>query len=97
MRADLFFQFLLRTTPVDSSQDVLQLLPPRHTSPFLLGRLEDAADGVRQPFPLRGLRDQLLTTRGRQPVILRAAVVFGCSPFSGDPAAALQPLECWVE
>src|SRR5262245_38626869 len=59
----------------------------RQLMPLLRRRIEDPADRADDLFPTRRLCGELLTAGGGQPVVLRLAVVVGCAPERGDPAA----------
>src|SRR5215469_13892085 len=62
-------------------------------SEFLLDcRPENASNRLHQLIPPIGLSEELFSSRGRQPIIAGAAIVFRCSPERSDPAPILKPM-----
>jgi hypothetical protein len=63
----------------------------RHGSNFLRTGAQDSGNGRGNPVPSIGLLAQALYTFARQPVILRAPIVFGNPPFRCEHALFFQP------
>src|SRR5207302_1466396 len=62
-----------------------------------LRKLDDLRNGRRQPPPVRRFRFQLLPSRTRERIELRAPVILRLLPFGGDPAFLLQLVESRIK
>src|SRR5689334_3959621 len=61
------------------------------------GGVQNAKDCLGVARPVGGLARELMAARGREPVVLGAAVVLGAPPLGGDPAARLHAMKRGVE
>ena len=59
--------------------------------------LENQLDGVNGAVPIASLSCEALFAGARDDVVLRPAIVVGCAPLGGNPAALLEALEHRVE
>ena len=85
---------LLVATPVSPPHGCCYLMPICTSRLF---RSENAAYRCRQPPPLLCLGQYLPSSRFSQAVEARFPVVIRSTPFSANPTARFQPLECRVK
>lgn len=90
MEAQFVIEIILESAAVNQGPQACGKIAEHRA---LLRRLQHLGDGFRQLFPFSLFRSELFAAAGGELVKLRAAIVFGGSPASLDPAAFFQPVK----